>query len=197
MERGTAVRDAHGPELMAHAETQGVGVGTSYDNPEEPAILFFVTRGAPRTGIPAEVDGVRTRIIEGEFFARRGLLSAAESAELERSLPAPQMVYSVSNAEVKRAQAVHAAHVDEWMSKPGVQGVGITSSVDSPGEAALLIYLVRGEKHDPIPAVIDGLRTRVREGSRFTAGLGPTQSGGSCKVPKSKPDVASVNTTLR
>jgi len=47
--------------------------------------------------------------------------------------------------ELERAKAVHAAHVDEWMKQPGVQGVGITSSADAPGEAALMIYLVRGE----------------------------------------------------
>jgi hypothetical protein len=64
-----------------------------------------------------------------------------------------------------------------------VQGVGITSSMDSPGEAALLIYLIRGVEHPPIPTVIDGLRTRVREGSRFKAGLGATQPASTCKAP--------------
>jgi len=182
MQHATAVRDAHGPELIAHTETQAVGVGASYDNPEEPAILFFVTRGASRMGIPAEVDGVRTRIIEGELFAHRGILSAAESTELEQSVSAPRLVYSLADAEMKRAQVVHAAHVDEWMTKAGVQGVGITSSADAPGEAALLIYLIRGAEHPAIPATIDGLRTRVREGSRFKAGLGGPANG-SCKVP--------------
>lgn len=116
---------------------------------------------------------------------------------MEQTAGAPQMAYSLSDPEVKRALGVQSSHQEEWLQKSGVQAVGVTSSVDSPGEAALLIYLVRGEKHDPIPSVIDGLRTRVREGSRFTAGLGPAQSGGSCKVPKSRPDVAPVKTTLR
>ena len=40
------------------------------------------------------------------------------------------------------------------------------------------------EQHAAIPAVIDGLRTRVREGSRFMAGLGAAQPGGACKAPK-------------
>ena len=56
------------------------------------------------------------------------------------------------------------------MRQPGVQGVGITSSVDSPGEAALMIFVIRGVTHPPIPPAIDGLRTRVRESSRFRAG---------------------------
>ena len=49
---------------MAHPEVQAVGVGPSYDNPKEPAIVFFVTEGQPRTNLPAQVDGVRTRIVQ-------------------------------------------------------------------------------------------------------------------------------------
>lgn len=183
MQRAMAVRDAHRAELLAHAEAQAVGVGASYDDPEEPAILFFVTRSAPRTGIPLEVDGVRTRIIEGDLFAVRGVLTQAESAQLEQATGAPQMAYSLAEPEVKRALGVQAAHQDEWLQKAGVQAVGVTSSVDAPGEGALLIYLVRGEAHDPVPAVIDGLRTRVRVGSRFKAGVGGGTVNSSCKVP--------------
>ncbi len=172
LQRAIAVRDAHAPELFAHPEVQAVGVGGSYDSSAEPAILFFVTRGQLRTNIPTQVDGVRSRIIEADLFSKRGLLSAADSAALEQSAPLPQLVYSVPDAEIARAKVVHAAHADEWMNKSGVQGVGIGSSVDSPGEAALIIFLIRGIPHDPIPPVIDGLRTRVRESSRFRAGFG-------------------------
>jgi hypothetical protein len=69
------------------------------------------------------------------------------------------------------------------MSQPGVQGVGISTSLDAPGEAALMIFLVRGVAHNPIPPVIDGLRTRVRESSRFTAGAGDAHSKAACAVP--------------
>jgi hypothetical protein len=72
------------------------------------------------------------------------------------------------------------------MSQPGVQGVGISSSLDAPGEAALMIFLVRGAAHNPIPPVIDGLRTRVRESSRFRAGAGDAVSRGVCTVPVDK-----------
>ncbi len=186
LQKATAVRDAHAPELLAHPEVQAVGVGGSYDNPGEPAILFFVTRGQPRTNIPAEVDGIRTRIIEGDLFARRGALSAAESATLEKSVPPPQLVYAISESEFSRAKAVHTAHVDELMKQSGVQGVGIGSSVDSPGEAALVIFLIRGVPHDAVPAVIDGLRTRVRESSRFRAGFGDTKPQRGCSVPAAR-----------
>ncbi len=182
-QRAAAVRDAHAAELLAHPEVQALGVGASRDNPGEPAILFFVSAGQPRTNIPAQVDGVRTRMVQGDLFARRGLLSAEESAQLEQSAAEPQLVYPVSEGEFARAKLVHAAHADEQMNQPGVQGVGITSSVDAPGEAALLVFLVRGEAHNAIPPVIDGLRTRVRESSRFQAGGRGAEPNRACRIP--------------
>jgi hypothetical protein len=194
MQRAMTVRDAHRAELLAHPEAQAVGVGPSYDNPEEPAILFFVTRGAARTGIPAEVDGVRTRVIEGDLFAARGALTLDESAQLEQTRGAPQMAYSLAEPELQRALGVQSAHQDEWLEKAGVQAVGVTSSADSPGEGALLIYLVRGEAHEPVPVVIDGLRTRVRVGSRFKAGVGGGATDASCKVPSTATSTSPART---
>ena len=92
-------------------------------------------------------------------------------------------VNALEQAEAERAKAVHTAHADELMKEPGVQGVGITSSADAPGEAALMIYLIRGEKHNAIPAVIEGLRTRMRETSRFTAGRRSGEPEQGCKIP--------------
>jgi len=194
-QRATAVRDAHAPELLAHPEVQALGVGKSYDNPSEPAILFFVSRGQARTNIPAQVDGVRTRIVEGEVFARRGAVSAEESASLERGVGPPEQTYSISEVEYQRAKAVHAVHAREQMNQPGVQGVGITSSVDSPGEAALMIFVIRGAAHGAIPPVIDGLRTRVRESSRFKAGFGESRAQRACSAPTAK--TATAKTTIQ
>lgn len=186
LQQAAAARDTHAPQLLAHPEVQAVGIGQSYDNPREAAVLFFITKGQPHTSIPAQVDGVRTRIVESELFSRRGIISPEDSAFNELSAAAPQPVYSISEGEFARAKAVHAAHADEWMNQAGVQGVGITSSVDAPGEAALMIFLVRGEAHNTIPPVIDGLRTRVRESSRFRAGFGDRGQPHVCSVPAQK-----------
>jgi hypothetical protein len=194
MQNATAVRDAHAPELLAHPEVQAVGVGASRDNPHEAAVLFFVTAGQPRSNIPAQVDGVRTRILEGTLFARRGALSAEESAQIEESTTEAPEVYPISEAELERAKRVHAARAQEQMSQPGVQGVGISSSLDAPGEAALMIFLVRGAAHNPIPPVIDGLRTRVRESGRFRAGAGDASPRGACTMPASKPFLQKAST---
>jgi hypothetical protein len=180
------VRDAHAPELLSHPEVQAVGVGASYDNPAEAAILFFVTKGQPRTKIPAQVEGIRTRIIEGELFASRGALSAEESAALEKSAAPPQFVYAISEAETARAKVVHTAHFEELLKRAGVHAVGISSSVDSPGEAALMIFVIRDVAHDPIPPVIDGLRTRIRESSPFRVGKGDAVPRRACSLPITK-----------
>jgi len=181
--QATAARDTHYAELMGHSEVEAVGVGASYDNPGEAAVLLFVTKGQPRTNLPAMLNGVRTRIIEGDLFARRGLLSLDESAALEQSATPSQLVYSIPETEVARAKAVHEKHADELMKMEGLQGVGITSGMDSPGEAALMVFLIRGVTHPAIPPVISGLRTRLRESSRFRAGFSDTQPQGACPVP--------------
>lgn len=125
-------------------------------------------------------------MVENPLFARRGMLSAAESAQLEQAVAAGPEVYPISETELVKAKAVHAARASEQMNQPGVQGVGISSSLDAPGEAALMIFLVRGVAHNPIPPVIDGLRTRVRESSRFVAGSGDAHSSAACTVPATK-----------
>jgi len=76
---------------------------------------------------------------------------------------------SVGQAQVDRATAVKEAHVAEWMGQSGIQGVGVTLSLDNPAETAVSIYVVKGSTHPPIPAVLDGVRTRVFEGDRFKA----------------------------
>src|SRR5438874_650845 len=186
LQKAFAARDAHAPELLAHPEVQAVGVGACYDHPGEPAILLFVTKGQPHTNLPTWVDGVTTRIVEGELFAHRGILTAGESAALEQSIQPPQLAYSISDSELARAQAVHSIHVEGWMQQPGVQGFGVGSSADSPGEAALVIFLIRGAAHPAIPLVIDGVRTRVRESSRFRAGFGDSAQQRGCLVPSAR-----------
>jgi hypothetical protein len=183
LQQAIAIRDAHYPELLAHPQVRAVGVGGSYDAPGKAAVLLFVTPGQPETALPATVDGLRTRIVRGPAFAKSGALSPAESTELEKAATAPQLVYHVAASEIAQAKTVQTAHLDEWMSKAGVQGVGVGSSADAPGEAALVIFVIRGEAHDPIPPVIDGLRTRVREGSRFRAGFGDREPHKVCRAP--------------
>lgn len=178
-----AARDHHANELLANPYVRAVGIGASLDRPGEPAVLLLVDPSQPRVELPAVLDGVRTRIVQAEANAPRGVLEESESAPLAANGDT-FFVSSISEVLMTRAKAVHAAHVEEWMRKSGVQGFGITSSADAPGEAALMIFLIRGVPHDPIPQVIDGIRTRVRESSRFRAGVDGTSPQKACFVPK-------------
>jgi hypothetical protein len=184
-----AARDRHANELLANPYVRAVGIGASLDRPGEPAVLLIVDPTQPRVELPAVLDGVRTRIVRGEANAPRGVLEESESTPLAANGDTFS-VSGVSEALMAQAKAVHAAHVDEWMKKSGVQGFGITSSADAPGEAALMIFLIRGMAHPPIPPVIDGVRTRVRESSRFRAGFGASQPKRGCSVssPGKKPE---------
>jgi hypothetical protein len=188
LQRATAVRNRNAPQLLSYAEVEAVGTGSSLDAPGRPAILFFVNRGQSRTNIPAQVDGIRTRIVEGEVFAHRGNLTAEQSAELERDAEPPLRVTQLSDSKLTLARQVKEQHLNDLMSLSGVQGVGVTSSADSPGEAAVMIFVVRGEAHPPIPPTIDGVRTRIRESSRFQAGFGDAgthkgKTSATCSVP--------------
>jgi hypothetical protein len=179
-------RDLHAPELLANPYINAVGVAASVDRPGEAAVLIVVNPRQEPKPLPATIEGVGTRIIAMDEPSPHGIM---EYEAASRIVPAQDAlaVNALDTTEVERAKAVHAAHVDELMKQPGVQGVGITSSADAAGEAALMIYLIRGEKHNAIPAVIDDLRTRVRETSRFTAGRRGQEPEQGCKVPAAVP----------
>jgi hypothetical protein len=178
-------RDLHAPELLASPYIYAVGVAPSMDRQGEADVLLVVNTGQESKVLPTTIEGVGTRIVAMAEMVPHGIL---EFEAASRILPAQETfaVRALEPGELERAKSVHAARADEWMKQPGVQGVGITSSADAPGEAALMIYLVRGEKHNAIPAVIDGLRTRVRETSRFTAGRRGKESEQGCKLPAEK-----------
>ena len=182
-------RDLHAPELLTNPYVSAVGVAPSVDRPGEAAVLLVVNLEQEATPLPPTIEGVGTRIVARRGGAARGMLEYEQSAQIA---PAQDVfaVQTVSQAELERAKAVHTAHMKELMKQRGVQGVGITSSADAPGEAALMIYLIRGEKRDVIPAVMDGLRTRIRETSRFTAGGRGEETVQGCKVPSKQPEVA-------
>jgi hypothetical protein len=186
MQSAVAARDTHSGKLLAIAGVRGIGVGPSLDEAGAAAVLIFVMPGTAHGTLPVQLDGVRTRIVETTSESARGILNAEESQSL-----APQQatfsVTSLSAEETARARAAHRANVAAWMNQPGVQGFGVASSADSPGEAALMIFLIRGAAHEAIPTVIDGVRTRVRESSRFHAGLDGLRPGRGCSVPAAKP----------
>jgi hypothetical protein len=146
-QRVTAVQQKRAAQLMQDASIQSVTVGASADNPNEGALLIHASGDAIPHVAPS-IDGVRTRLV---FDANAN----------------PH--FSIGAQEVERATIVKEAHVGSLMGQPGIQGVGVSLSADNPAETAVSIYVVKGVAHAPIPAVIDGVRTRIFEGDRFRA----------------------------
>ena len=148
-QRVAAVQQRRAAQLLKDPAISAVTVGASADNPKEGALLIHAS-GSAIPQVPPSIDGVRTRLV---FDA------AATSA----SLP------SVGAQEIDHARIVKEANEGSLIGQPGIQGVGVTLSVDNPTEAAISVYVVTGVAHPPIPAVIGGIRTRIFEGSRFKA----------------------------
>jgi hypothetical protein len=70
------------------------------------------------------------------------------------------IVSRLSAAEQQHVQGVHQVHAPLLTLDPAITSVVVGGSEDSPGEGALEIR-VSGAPQAPIPAVIDGVRTRV------------------------------------
>jgi hypothetical protein len=147
-QRVSAVLQRRATQLAQDPSIQSVTVGASADNAGEGALLIHVSGNTiPR--VPPAIDGVRTRLVF--------------DTKASQTLPA------VGKEKVTDALAVKEANVANLMAQPGIQGVGVSLSLDNPTETAISIYLLKGAAHPPIPAVIDGIRTRVFVSERFKA----------------------------
>jgi hypothetical protein len=186
LSKANRARDYSAPALLANPTVQALGFGRSYDRPGDAAVLLFVGKGGIAAGMPHSLNGVPTRIIEGDEWIYRGLLSDKETRQLLQTVAQPQLMYELLPGQMQKARAVQAARMTELLKQTGVLGVGISSSVDAPGEATLLIYVKRGISSDAIPAEIDGVRTRLRETGPFMAGKDDNTPAQSCKIRPSR-----------
>ncbi|MGC2723083.1 MAG: hypothetical protein WA224_03905 [Candidatus Acidiferrales bacterium] len=167
--------------------TQGVtaySAGMSLDSPKEPAILIFAAPGTTHASIPPEIDGVRTRIIETGNPSAQGALSQQQAAQLAAESAAAQAT-AVPASAIESARQIKEKHVAELMSDPAVQGVGVGASFDSPGEAAIGIFVLKNKPHQPIPTTIDGVRTRIKETTGFRAIVDHSPNVAGCSAHKS------------
>jgi hypothetical protein len=63
VEFATMVKERHERDLMAQPAILGVGVGADDQNPNEAVIVVLLEEGRSHRPIPAELDGVRVRVI--------------------------------------------------------------------------------------------------------------------------------------
>jgi hypothetical protein len=131
---------------------QGVATGKSSDHPGEAAVLVYVDEGM-NVSVPATVGGVRTVVIPAS--ARAVALGSAPQTALQNGTPA--LAAATVNAAASVKQQVAAKLMRQT---PAFFGVGIGQSLDSPKEAALVIYVDRKQVPAQLPETLNGLRTR-------------------------------------
>jgi hypothetical protein len=142
------VRAKQAPMLLQDSAIASVEIGASEDSPGEGALVIQVS-ATPKTPIPAVMDGVRTKIVSQN--TGRGQAPVLAAGDIDQTI------------------AVKESHAAALMSQPGIQGVGVGRSSDNPSETAVVIYVISGQDHPPIPQLLDGVRTKIVEGGRFRA----------------------------
>ena len=73
-----------------------------------------------------------------------------------------------TDTEIDRAATAKENHVTALMADPAIIGVGVGAG-DAPGEAAIIVFADQAKSHMPIPATLDGVRTKVKNVERFHA----------------------------
>jgi hypothetical protein len=173
VQRSATVKAEYQAEFMQDPAVSAVSTGMSDDDALAPAVVLHVGGDVQRP-IPHQVGGVRTKIVFDP------------GAAAPRSLGAGELV---------KAAQVKAQHSPQLMSSPDVFGVGMGSSQDSPGEAAIVIFVDRNSSIQ-LPAEIDGTRTRIVRTDAFRTSNWGKEAQRSCSRTANVP-VAPILNHLR
>ncbi|HEV2306198.1 MAG TPA: hypothetical protein VGR93_11805 [Candidatus Acidoferrales bacterium] len=167
--KAEAVKNQKAPQLLSDPSVLAIGVGRSLDRPNHAAIVVFVQKGQPLVRpVPHTVGGVLTRVVAAPSLNKSGVLDQQSTAELlkksglpERANPTPEQFASATSVKDKYSSSM--------VHQPGILGVGVTSSLDNPSDAAIIVYVETGKSHSPIPLELDGVRVRVKYTDKFRA----------------------------
>lgn len=167
------VANRHATRLMANPAAVGIGVGRSQDAPDSAAVIIYV-KSLPEPGaFPPQLDGVRTRIVLISSFQAQ----PAAAGGLATATPSEQEMARVSAIKEQRGQRL-------LRQNPAIFAVGVGASEDSPGEAAVTVFVDKDASYTP-PAVVDGARVRVVRTDRFRAwGWNERRQPRSCPAAK-------------
>lgn len=76
----------------------------------------------------------------------------------------------MSAAERARAESVRLTSGVSLLANPAVNSIAVSTSEDAPGEAALVVHVSDPDQRQAVPAVLDGLRTKVVVDDASTTG---------------------------
>jgi len=151
--RATEVAGRHAARLMANPAVAGIVVGHSQDEPGKAAVVIYVNSLPSPATFAAQLDGVRTRIVP---------TSTGGSG-----IAVPEV--AVAETEVARVAAIKEQHAEQLLREnPAIFAVGVGASEDSPGEAAVILFVDQDMPYTP-PIALDGARVKVRRSDRFRA----------------------------
>ncbi len=154
----------------------GVATGKSSDRAGEAGIVVYVDPGLNPV-VPVTINGVRTTVIPAT--ARQVAAGAAPQSLAEAGVSIPLSATALGQAIAAKQRIARSL----MKQNPAFFGVGVGQSLDSPKEAALVIYVDRNRVPSQLPATLGGLRTRyvIMERLHVTrAYLSPTPARNHC-----------------
>ena len=116
-QRAQTAATSNSTQIMNTPGVSAYGGGGSLDAPNEPAVMIFVAPGASHAGIPATIDGVRTRLVESNSTIAHGPLTSQQSAQLAAQSPQAQSV-TISDAAISQTKSIKEQHAASLMSDP-------------------------------------------------------------------------------
>ena len=96
--------------------------------------------------------------------------------------PANEIESALPPEEISRATRAKEAHAARLMSDPAVVAVGVGEDAESPGSAAVVVYLQRGLARAAIARELDGVATRIIETDPIVAFGWNEPTGTSCQA---------------
>jgi len=130
----------------------GVATGKSNDHPGEAAVILYIDESRT-VSAPSTVDSVRTIVIPAT--ARAVAFGSAPQTPFEAG------AVNLPSSALAQAVAVKNQVASSLMRQnPAFFGVGVGQSLDSPREAALVVYVDRNRLPAQLPAIVGGLRVR-------------------------------------
>ncbi len=164
--------------LMADPAVLGVEVGRSDDDPGAPAVVLYLEPGKQHAKIPAELDGVRTKLIFTKRFPSQS--AKPQAAEV------PERGLNLSPDELSRVAEVKQRHSERMLADPAIVGIGVGASNDNPEEAAVVLFVSQSAPVPRVPAQIDGARTKVVITDEFRAFGSKQAAANSCRNPSQR-----------
>jgi hypothetical protein len=170
-ERARVTQAVEAAATLRSARVLAVGPGVSADDPGRGAVLVYVDRAQPSVTVPGTIAGVRTVVVPADPEAMNGGPAAWPAATITPGI-------RLSAGALASARTIAERLGPQIMQAPAVFGVGVTQSLDSPEEAALLVLVdsdasrletarVLQQLNSPtdaetagLPATLGGLRVR-------------------------------------